>query len=87
MREVGKGSRPRPFEDRKRYEANWDRIFGGVSSPCVEVCDLDFAAGFCRGCFRTLSEIEAWGFASDGEKKAILKKLEERKSDAKNNDG
>lgn len=24
----GKGSDPRPIEDRKKYEENWERIFG-----------------------------------------------------------
>lgn len=24
----GKGSKPRPVEDRKKFEDNWDRIFG-----------------------------------------------------------
>lgn len=24
----GKGSTPRPIEDRKQFEDNWDRIFG-----------------------------------------------------------
>lgn len=24
----GKGSKPRPFSDRKKFEQNWDAIFG-----------------------------------------------------------
>jgi len=24
----GKGSKPRPIEDKKQFENNWDRIFG-----------------------------------------------------------
>lgn len=24
----GKGSKPRPIQDRKQFEDNWDRIFG-----------------------------------------------------------
>ena len=24
----GKGSKPRPMEDRKKFEDNWDKIFG-----------------------------------------------------------
>ncbi len=24
----GKGSRPRPIEDKKQFEDNWDKIFG-----------------------------------------------------------
>ena len=26
--EGGKGSKPRPMEDRKKFEDNWDKIFG-----------------------------------------------------------
>lgn len=26
--EGGKGSKPRPISDRKKFEDNWDRIFG-----------------------------------------------------------
>lgn len=25
---MGKGSKPRPIQDRKQFEDNWDRIFG-----------------------------------------------------------
>lgn len=31
----GKGSTPRPMDDRKRYEDNWDRIFGRKDSDEV----------------------------------------------------
>ena len=28
----GKGSKPRPIEDRKKFEDNWDKIFGDRKS-------------------------------------------------------
>ena len=28
MSDGGKGSAPRPIPDRKRFEENWDKIFG-----------------------------------------------------------
>lgn len=28
----GKGSNPRPVEDRKQFEDNWDRIFGRTTA-------------------------------------------------------
>jgi hypothetical protein len=28
----GKGSKPRPIPDPKKYEENWDRIFGNKKS-------------------------------------------------------
>ena len=33
---------------------------GEVPSPCVSVCAVDPAGGYCLGCYRTLDEIEAW---------------------------
>lgn len=29
----GKGSKPRPFTDRKQYEKNWDAIFKPKKKP------------------------------------------------------
>ena len=31
-----------------------------VPSPCVSVCVVDPAGGYCLGCYRTLDEIAAW---------------------------
>ena len=31
-----------------------------VPSPCVSVCAIDPAGGYCLGCYRTLDEIAAW---------------------------
>jgi uncharacterized protein len=80
--EAGKGSRQRPVENQDQFNENWARIFGGVSSPCVEICELDYTAGYCRGCHRTLGEIAAWGSCDDEGKKQILKDVEERKKRA-----
>lgn len=86
MHEAGKGSRQRPVYDKERFYENWDRIFGGVSSPCVEVCRLDYTKKVCTGCLRTLDEIAAWGNCNEDEKRRILKNIEERKKHVKDND-
>ena len=52
----------------------------GVPSPCVSICELDEARGRCQGCFRLLSEIGAWGQASDADKLAIWARIEARQS-------
>lgn len=83
MGDGGKGSRQRPVENREQFEKSWDRIFGGVSSPCVEVCELDYTNKICRGCLRTLDEIAAWGYSNDDEKQRILQNIEERKKHGK----
>ncbi|GAA0733078.1 DUF1289 domain-containing protein [Sphingomonas japonica] len=49
-----------------------------VLSPCVLVCAIDAASGWCLGCGRSASEIAQWPFASDAERQALLDRLPER---------
>ncbi|NJO56431.1 MAG: DUF1289 domain-containing protein [Rhodospirillales bacterium] len=35
-----------------------------IQSPCIGVCKMDAAKQYCRGCYRTLSEIAAWSSES-----------------------
>lgn len=53
-----------------------------VPSPCINWCDINPENGFCRGCFRTLSEIANWTELSDSEKLEVWGKLEMRKPQA-----
>ncbi len=48
------------------------------ASPCVEVCAVD-AAGYCRGCFRTLEEISAWPALTPVEQWALVDLLAARR--------
>ena len=50
----------------------------GVPSPCVSICELDVPLGRCKGCYRTLQEIAAWGTLDDGGKRGVWAKIEER---------
>jgi predicted Fe-S protein YdhL (DUF1289 family) len=50
----------------------------GVPSPCLSVCRLDPASGWCTGCLRTLDEITDWRDLSDNEKRYIWKQLPQR---------
>ncbi|WP_079435352.1 DUF1289 domain-containing protein [Zoogloea sp. LCSB751] len=43
-----------------------------IPSPCINVCRMDEAAGYCAGCFRTIPEITEWSGASEARKQAIL---------------
>jgi predicted Fe-S protein YdhL (DUF1289 family) len=49
-----------------------------VATPCVKVCAVDGATGFCLGCRRTLPEIAAWARYSDEERAAIMAALPDR---------
>lgn len=49
-------------------------------SPCVSVCVLDPASGFCRGCFRTIQEIAGWTMMTKAERLAVLGRLPGRRA-------
>lgn len=55
---------------------------GRVPSPCVSVCRMNAATGWCEGCHRTLEEIAAWSTMSDGDKRAVWKQLPARRQAA-----
>ncbi|HUG61926.1 MAG TPA: DUF1289 domain-containing protein [Methylomirabilota bacterium] len=48
------------------------------TSPCIALCVMDPARGHCRGCFRTLGEIAAWGGMSETARLAVMATLPER---------
>lgn len=49
-----------------------------VASPCVNVCRMLEATGYCEGCLRTLDEIACWSGYTDEDKLAIIAKLSAR---------
>jgi predicted Fe-S protein YdhL (DUF1289 family) len=49
-----------------------------VASPCINVCRMDAASGYCEGCRRTLEEIACWSAYSAAEKRAVLAQLPTR---------
>lgn len=57
-------------------------VAGTVPSPCVNVCRMNEATGYCEGCLRTLDEIAAWGMLSDLAKRAVWKQLHRRRAAA-----
>ena len=52
-----------------------------VPSPCIDVCTIDPASGWCRGCLRTLDEIATWGGLDDRGRRDIWKRLPERRAE------
>ncbi|OYY21892.1 MAG: DUF1289 domain-containing protein [Polynucleobacter sp. 24-46-87] len=50
-----------------------------VPSPCINWCDINPENGFCRGCYRTLTEIAGWSELSKADKLEVWEKLETRK--------
>lgn len=57
-------------------------VTGTVPSPCVNVCRMNEATGFCDGCLRTIDEIAAWSTLGDLAKRAVWKQLHRRRAAA-----
>ncbi|RUM27596.1 DUF1289 domain-containing protein [Rhizobium vallis] len=51
-----------------------------MQTPCIHVCSMDPASGFCVGCGRTLQEIGGWMGFSDAERCRIMALLPARVS-------
>jgi hypothetical protein len=51
-----------------------------IPSPCINVCRMDAATGWCEGCQRTLQEIGAWSGMADAEKRAVWQALPARQA-------
>jgi len=46
-----------------------------IESPCEKICLVDPPSGLCRGCGRSLIEIERWIAYSDDERTRIMNEL------------
>ena len=51
----------------------------GPGSPCVSLCQMHAATGWCRGCLRTLDEIAGWSGLDNSRKYAVLQQLSARR--------
>ena len=49
-----------------------------MQTPCILVCSIDIATGYCFGCGRTREEIGAWTLYSDRERQEIMDTLPAR---------
>ena len=49
-----------------------------ILSPCISICRMSAASGWCEGCFRTREEIAAWGSADAGRKRVIWNAISQR---------
>ena len=50
-----------------------------VTSPCISVCRMDEASGWCEGCLRTLDEIAVWSLLDEEERQAVCRQLGSRR--------
>jgi len=49
-----------------------------ITSPCISVCAMNEATGYCHGCYRTIEEIRAWWDMPEQERKLVMEALEAR---------
>jgi predicted Fe-S protein YdhL (DUF1289 family) len=49
-----------------------------IETPCEKICIVDQASGLCRGCGRSLAEIERWSSYSDAERARVMAELPRR---------
>ena len=43
-----------------------------VQSPCIGVCSMNEATGFCHGCYRSIDEIQGWWDFDNTQKQAVV---------------
>jgi predicted Fe-S protein YdhL (DUF1289 family) len=53
-----------------------------VQSPCIDICKMDKATGFCKGCLRTKQEIKNWKGFSKSERREIADLIAFRRAGA-----
>ncbi len=51
-----------------------------AQSPCIGVCSIDEASGYCQGCYRTIDEIKGWWNMSQPQQAQLTAELEQRQS-------
>ena len=51
-----------------------------VASPCVNVCRMDAATGWCEGCLRTIDEIADWASMPDARRLEVWRQLRLRRA-------
>ncbi|MCO6385551.1 DUF1289 domain-containing protein [Aliihoeflea sp. 40Bstr573] len=49
-----------------------------IESPCILVCSIDMATGFCFGCGRTREEIGAWTTMTPQARREMMAELPTR---------
>lgn len=49
-----------------------------IPSPCVKICILN-KEKICKGCGRTIKEIQDWSKLTDKEKREVLNRIQKEK--------
>ncbi len=54
-----------------------------VPSPCIQICRISPITGWCEGCQRRLEEIGGWGGLSEDDKRAVWRRIHQRRAQEK----
>ena len=54
-----------------------------LTSPCISVCEINKATGFCNGCYRTIREIADWPYLDYDQQMILLNNLRKRQGKTK----
>lgn len=54
-----------------------------VPSPCIRVCSIDPATGWCVGCGRSRAEIAGWNRMDDEAREGVLEAIGSRLLDSR----
>lgn len=49
-----------------------------IETPCVNICVMDDASGWCLGCGRTIDEIAGWSGGSAAWRHSVMMTLPDR---------
>lgn len=49
-----------------------------IETPCILICSIDMATGFCHGCGRTRDEIGAWSSLTPQTRRELMAELPAR---------
>lgn len=60
------------------HESLW--LVSLIESPCVKVCAIDAATGWCLGCGRSMAEIGGWTSLTPERRRSVMAELDERKA-------
>ncbi|MBO9621161.1 MAG: DUF1289 domain-containing protein [Sphingomonas sp.] len=53
---------------------------GPIASPCVNLCRIDPATGWCLGCARTIDEIVRWASTTAADRESVMTELPTRRA-------
>ncbi|HEY3299205.1 MAG TPA: DUF1289 domain-containing protein [Methylophilaceae bacterium] len=59
-----------------------DKQVEQIVSPCVGVCAMNEATGFCHGCYRTIDEIQDWWDMPASKRMQVMGELDGRQAES-----